>query len=524
MQKSTLKVNDVDFSTFDLGHIHRTSFDMGNLVPLAVVQTLPRDKFHITVSSFIRAMPTKVPMLDGLDLKINHFYIPYRCLWNGFEQFISQARNGRVNTTALPLVNLGEQDAGAKYKNGRLADYLGLGVTPPGPYAVDVSAMPFLAYQKIYLDHYAPKRWVNYANVDGTATQLNLLRDKLEEIRDGSGGTSIGNITETSELGRMRKVNWNHDYFTNALPSPTLFEDQKLPLFTSPSYDPIQSAIGGQWAVDTDIDNVSTVPFYKDGTPNAEQNYQQQATIRDLRTSISLQHYLEKLQQADGGYLETMKIHWNKDLPNDLLQRSEYLGGDVTTIFHNEVESNADTKSGTDGKGLGDLAGKPVGGGTSDTIHMDSDEFGIYMCIAHVMPKRSYANAIHRMWLDYTPTEFPNPDFENIGDQAVQKFELTGDINQQGIWGFVPRYSQYKTALDRFSGEMRYTLKDWHFGTFKEELDIFDTISPQFMDGNPRVDMFEVPGEPDKLLGTFKMDIKAQRPLQHTSQPGIGYI
>ncbi|QKI28952.1 VP1 [Sedum sarmentosum microvirus] len=522
MNKQTLRVNDVDWSTFDLSHINRTSFDMGNLVPLACLPTLPRDQFEITVSNFTRLVPTKVPMLDGLDLKINHFYIPYRCLWNGFEQFISLASNKRVQTKSLPLVTLGATAGQGNYPNGRLADYLGLNLEI-NDYA-QVSAMPFLAYHKIYLDHYAPKRWVNYLNADGTSTELSDLRDILEAIRDGNGGASIDDITATSNLGKMRQVNWNHDYFTNALPTPTLFSDQKLPLFTNSNtigdeLDLNLRGNEGEYYVTGD-----TVTFSESGNDAAVANQKLRATIRDLRTSISLQHYLEKLQQANGGYLETMKIHWNQDLPNDLLQRSEYLGGDVTTIFHNEVESTADTKSGDTGQGLGDLAGKPVGGGTSDKIDMYSDEFGVYMCIAHVMPKRSYANAINRMWLDTTPTEFPNPDFENIGDQAIQKYELTGQWNEQAIWGWVPRYSQYKTALDRFSGEMRHSLKDWHFGSFKSELQPFNTISPQFMEANPRVDMFQVPGEPDKILGTFKFDIKAKRPLQNTSQPGIGYI
>lgn len=527
MKDQKLNVNDVDFSTFNLTHIHRTSFDMGDLIPIACVPTLPRDRLEVTMSNFIRAMPTKVPMMDNLDLKINHFYIPYRLLWNGFEQFISLAHNGRIDTEVLPLVAISNADQGTtpNYPNGRLADYLGIGaVDTSGGAGQGVNAMPFLAYHKIYLDHYAPKRWVNYTNPDGTVTQLNQLRDFLEEIRVGDGGSPLETISaEDGFLGRLRKVNFNHDYFTNALPTPTLFEDMKLPLFTtSPDlldYDTYE----GDFQI-----SGGDLPFSNDpGSVVGNANYEKLATIRDLRKSISLQHYLEKLQQTGGGYIETMKIHWNQDLPNDLLQRSEYLGGAVTDIFNNEVESNADTvnigSSGA-GQGLGSLAGKPIGGGTDETVYCNSDEFGIYMAIAHVVPKRSYANAISRMWLDITPTEFPNPDFENIGDQTILRKELTGDFSHTTIWGYVPRYSQYKTALDRFSGEMRTSLKDWHMGTFKTELEEFPTISPEFMEANVREDVFQVPGEPDKLLGTFKIDIKALRPLQNTSRPGIGYI
>ena len=51
----------------------------------------------------------------------------------------------------MPLVTLANLDESTdpNYKNGRLADYLGLAdTTLTGP--TDVNAMPFLAYHKIF--------------------------------------------------------------------------------------------------------------------------------------------------------------------------------------------------------------------------------------------------------------------------------------------------------------------------------------------------------------------------------------
>ena len=64
-----LNVQKVDYSTFDLSHVHKTSLDMGHLIPITWKPMLPGDKFEINVSNFIRAMPTKVPLVDGIDLK-----------------------------------------------------------------------------------------------------------------------------------------------------------------------------------------------------------------------------------------------------------------------------------------------------------------------------------------------------------------------------------------------------------------------------------------------------------------------
>ena len=83
--------NNVNFSKFDLSHTHKTSMDMGQIVPIACIPTLPGDKVNVDVDAFIRGMPTIAPIMDKVDIKINHFYVPYRVLWSRFEEFISQS-------------------------------------------------------------------------------------------------------------------------------------------------------------------------------------------------------------------------------------------------------------------------------------------------------------------------------------------------------------------------------------------------------------------------------------------------
>ena len=104
-------------------------------------------------------------------------------------------------------------------------------------------------------------------------------------------------------------------------------------------------------------------------------------------------------------------------VPDATLQRSEYLGGDVTPIFFNEVESNA----GTDANALGDVAGKPISAGRGSNINFKADEFGVYLCLAHVVPKRSYSDAIDlKVWKFDEPTDLPMKHFENLGDKFTR--------------------------------------------------------------------------------------------------------
>ena len=158
-----------------------------------------------------------------------------------------------------------------------------------------------------------------------------------------------------------------------------------------------------------------------------------------------------------------------------------------------------------------------------ENIFFEADEYGVYMCMAHIVPKRSYFNLTHRSWRELDVMEFPNPHFEGIGDQAVYAYELgkVKDSEAYKIWGYVPRYAHYKTALDRFSAEMQDTLSHWHLGDL---IDRGVNVTPESIECTPRNDIFQVPSEPDKMICTFNLGIKAVRPLSYNPPVGVNRI
>ncbi len=535
---------DPNYSRLDLSHLHRSSFDMGKIIPIDIQAVMPGDSFDINVEHFIRTMPTIVPIMENVDLKINHFFVPYRILWEKFPEWLTMndthtllgEQKPEIPKFAMspkPTAPIGQSLP--KYPNGRLADYLGLpsvwsGTQTSSPDEIPdkdyFNMFPLLAYHKIVLDWYSPQRWVEYLNASDDANySLIQLKKMLQFFKKSSGGKFFNwsaNTTDYyySQLFKLRNVNWNHDLFTQALPTPTLFNDVRIPFLDSrlPDEDGLISVWSGYYQ--TNI------------VPNSGRDYNQRydfdntqkmATIRELRENIALQHFLETMQQGGGRYMETMKLIWGQDIPDATLQRSEYLGGDVTPIFFNEVESNA----GTPENSLGDVAGKPISGGRGSNINFKADEFGLYLCLAHVVPKRSYSDAIDlKVWKFDEPTELPMKHFENLGDEAIYASELIGSSGIDGqIFGYVPRYSRWKGAIDRYSGELRYTLKHWHLGTTAEEIGNYPTISPAFLEAKPRMDIFNVnDGETDNIFGVFNFDIQVNRGLTYNPQPGLQYI
>jgi capsid protein (F protein) len=576
--------NNVNFSKFDLSHTHKTSMDMGQIVPIACIPTLPGDKVNVDVDAFIRGMPTIAPIMDKVDIKINHFYVPYRVLWSRFEEFISHSDKHKLRGDEKPTIpvfdaynlSLSYKDKlkklkampesakfkyfplmetySAKYQLGKLANYLGLDTQIMPDKENDtthkdlISLMPILAYNRIFLDYYAPQRWVNYFTQNNTSHWFMKLSKLMETIKNSNnykltgstGGTNTGDLMDffglsgvgygfndfeddITALLSIKNVYWNQDYFSSALPEPTLFGDVKLPLFTEDTPDNkkhlivsggshMEFANSGNFANASDIKHNNTVL----------------STIRDLRKSISLQHYFETLSQSGGRYLETMEVMFGKRLPDDMLSYSEYLGGSVIPLFVNEVEQTAPAVVGNKQTYLGDLSGKPVAAGDTENVFFEADEYGVYMCMAHIVPKRSYARHFNRAWRELDALDLPNPAFEGLGDQAVYMYELGNSTKSiaNNIFGYVPRYAHYKTVLDRYSGEMEHTLRQWHLGDGDKATiaSANNGISPRTFLCKPRNDIFHVPDEPDKFICTYNIKIDAVRPLAYEAPVGVSRI
>lgn len=132
-------------SKFKLTHLHSTTLDAGYLVPFLIQPTLPNDTFHIGLSTFLRAQPLLAPLMHEVKLYTQYWYVPYRLLWDNWEEFITGGQELNYTPT-FPTVKANKSDA----KVGSLWDYLGF----PTVEGVEVSAMPFRAIALIYNTRY----------------------------------------------------------------------------------------------------------------------------------------------------------------------------------------------------------------------------------------------------------------------------------------------------------------------------------------------------------------------------------
>ena len=88
--------------------------------------------------------------MHPVDVRIHHWYVPMRLIWDEFEDFITGGPDG-LDASPRPYINIGAGNPGATAV-GSLGDYLGLpNVTGAG---YGISALPFRAYNMIWNEYY----------------------------------------------------------------------------------------------------------------------------------------------------------------------------------------------------------------------------------------------------------------------------------------------------------------------------------------------------------------------------------
>lgn len=164
-------------SVFDLSYEKKFNCDMGQLIPIMCDEVIPGDSFTIGNEVIVRMQPLVAPVMHEINAYIHYFFVPYRILWDDWEDFITGGILGDFAGT-LPRWDPTNNTLGS------LWDYLGfpIGVDPVGAYPLD---FPRRAYARIWNEYY---------------------RDE----------TIMDEVDEDQELILNRA--WGKDYFASALP------------------------------------------------------------------------------------------------------------------------------------------------------------------------------------------------------------------------------------------------------------------------------------------------------------------
>jgi len=483
---------------FDLTHTVKFSCNMGSLVPIMCTPAVPGDRFKLSCQSLIRFQPLVAPAMHRFDAYIHYFFVPNRILWPNWEKYITNTLVGGV-LPAHPTVSPSEM------LYTKLFDYLGIPQPSVGQSAT-INALPFAAYAKIYNEYYRDQNLI---------TELNAV------LIDGANDAN-------DDIMQLRTRAWNHDYFTSCLPFAQKGDSVDIPLGKIQSDSPVKYNLGPQPPSDITLTGAPNNINLPDGFPDpaglvaANEMYAETkglevdpTTINDLRRAFRLQEWLEKAARGGSRYIESILAHFGVKSSDKRLQRPEYITGAKTPIVVSEVLNTTGTVDAPQGA----MAGHAFGVAEGNYGGYFCEEHGYIMGIMSVMPKTAYQDGIAKHFLKFNdPFEHFWPSFANIGEQEVLNRELYAyGATPNAVFGYVPRYAEYKFENDRVAGDFRTSLDFWHMG---RQFSAQPSLNKQFIDCVPDYRIFAVPeATVDHVLVDMMNIVKAVRPMPKFGTP-----
>lgn len=426
---------------FVLSNTKLASMNPGYLVPIGIQEVLPGDSFRHSTNALIRLSPLVNPVMHPVHAKIVHWYVPNRIIWDEWQEFITGGADGN-DASVLPTISSGDG-----FAVGSLADYLGL---PTGVAGLEVNALPFRAYAKIFNEFY---------------------RD--QDLVDPVGlSTDSGSDSQTNTA--LLRPAWEKDYFTTARPWTQKGPEVVLPLGTSAPvvFNSANSSVDGKNAyLAYDAGSVAKT-FYGTASASTAQippntvnlletdlSVATAATVPQLREAMALQRYGENRARYGSRYNEYLAQAFGVRIPDDRLQLPEYLGGATQTIQFSEIVQTAPT----DNSPLGSLAGHGIGALRSNAYNKFFIEHGYVLSFMIVKPKTIYVQGLHRHWMRRIKEEFYTPELAHIGQQEVFTRELYAAAPEDEVFGYIDRYDEYRRTPSTVAGNFRDTMDDWHF-------------------------------------------------------------
>ena len=88
-------------SMFDLSYRKTLTCDMGQLIPIVCDEVVPGDLWEISNEIVVRYQPLVAPILHEVNVYTHYYFVPYRLLWDSWEDFITGGIDGQ-SVAVLP--------------------------------------------------------------------------------------------------------------------------------------------------------------------------------------------------------------------------------------------------------------------------------------------------------------------------------------------------------------------------------------------------------------------------------------
>jgi hypothetical protein len=430
----------------NLSNYKLATMDMGQLVPVQCQEVLPGDTFRMQTSALVRLSPMMAPVMHPVTVRLHHWFVPNRLLWDGWEDFITGGPDGQDASTPPTLTVASGANS--------IPDYMGV---PPVD-GVEFNAMPIRAYNMIFNEFY----------------------------RDQDLQTEVDLDTMT-----LQNVSWRKDYFTAARPFQQKGPDLVLPIGDSAPLrnvggDVSQEQQNFSWDAEAKLHASSLAAQTADSELYADLSEATGVSATDFREFFALQRYAEARARYGSRYTEYLR--YLGVTPSDArLQRPEYLGGGKTNIQFSEVLTTYDNDASSDPAGT--MRGHGISAIKTKGTRRFFEEHGYVITLMSVVPKSIYQDGMHKMWTRHDKEDFFQKELQSIGQQPVYTSEVyaQGTAEDDNVFGYQDRYSEYTSTPSTVSAEFRDTLDHWHLA---RKFTATPVLNESFIQCNPSKRIF----------------------------------
>lgn len=188
-------------------------------------------------------------------------------------------------------------------------------------------------------------------------------------------------------------------------------------------------------------------------------------TVESLREAFAVQEILESLSMRGSRYTEFLKGNFGVTPDDYKLQRPQFLGGIVTPVQVQQVLQNAGVDSDA-GQLTAYAAGRAFAAAGDRVFRMRFKEHGYIIGIMSVMPKAYYYQGIPRHFMRRDRFDYYLPQTAHLGEQPIRNMELYFDPEDadkdKAIFGYIPRWAEYKISTNGIHGDFRGSLNYYH--------------------------------------------------------------
>lgn len=486
---------------FDLSCTNITTQDFYKAKPVYLKEIIPGEKITIKSNVFSRLSPLATPAFTNIKIVNRAFFVPMRTIFEGFNNYITRSPYTYANSlpsiiTSIPRVQEYvistffqthcEDKGSAPIERSDIESYDSYtikhtGASNPGIYDFNegleyyafttkgkilkdillnlgyninygimedsctvFSALPLLAYCKIFSDWYSNPAYSTQSYLDkyfkGAPQTLSI--QSLEEIFD-----------------EIIYICYKSDYFTSAWDNPVGPNNNTEPAINIIDNTNINS---NGTSISTGVPNGQGTPIIKRGSAGTNAIYSISQYMLDMVKHVT--DYVTRHRLLGSRLIDRYLGEYGISLNDAKLNRSVYLGKqDAQVQISDVMQTSPDIVQGdSEATGVGNYYGKALAYDNNGTFEFSSDEFGYIIIISYPEPLISYVDGRPRHMFHGIANSFDffTPEFDNISTQAIRRDELVtagnfdGDVFfGDGVFGYAPRYAEYKSARDILSGD-----------------------------------------------------------------------